>query len=87
LDFISGSIPDSTDRITISDLASFTAPIRHYGTSPGHPDFDSRWDLQPGPGILTTWINVNDIAAMTSGTTGYPPMFNGERAFGAPGPA
>jgi hypothetical protein len=40
-------------------------------------------DLVPG----TTFgqeINVQDLAAMTSGATGSPPMLEGVRAFGGP---
>jgi hypothetical protein len=44
-----------------------------------------RWDLSPGRGILSTWINLNDIIALTTlGITGYPPMFGGARAFNGP---
>jgi hypothetical protein len=87
-DFISGSIPISTDRITIGDLVSFIAPVRYFGTDTGTNPGDERWDLQPGPGLLLTDININDLAAMIAGTTGNPPMgpYAGTRAFGAAPP-
>jgi hypothetical protein len=87
-DFISGSIPVSTDKLTIADLVDFIAPVRHFGTSPPAAEYDRRWDLQPGSGVLPTWINVNDMAAMIAGATGNPPMgpYAGARAFGDPTP-
>jgi hypothetical protein len=83
-DFVSGSVPDSTDRINIGDLASFVAPDRHLGTSPGDALFDSRWDLSPGRGAVSDWISVLDLAALVAGQTAYPPMLDGVRAFGGP---
>jgi hypothetical protein len=41
-DFLSGQIPNSTNRITISDLTSFLAPVRRLDTSPPDADFSSR---------------------------------------------
>ncbi|HSP54523.1 MAG TPA: thrombospondin type 3 repeat-containing protein, partial [Dehalococcoidia bacterium] len=38
-DFVSGGIPDSTDRVNITDLTSFLAPVRRLDTSPGNPNF------------------------------------------------
>jgi hypothetical protein len=39
-DFISGGIPESTDRVTLQDLTSFLAPVRRLDKSPGHADFN-----------------------------------------------
>jgi hypothetical protein len=85
-DFSSGGIPNSTDRLTITDLTSYTSLPRKFGTSPPDANFNARWDLTPGKGILASWINLNDILALTSmGPTGYPPMFGGSiRAFNGP---
>ena len=85
-DFVSGGIPNSTDKITITDLTSFIAPAasRHMGTSPGDPNFSSRWDVKPGRGAFSQWINVQDLTSLIAGPTGYPPMFNGAKAFGFP---
>ncbi len=84
LDFVSGGIPDSTNRVTITDLTSFLAPERRLGTSPGVAGFDSRWDLAPGKGLFTSWIAINDLTALLSGQTGNPPMLGGARAFNGP---
>jgi hypothetical protein len=84
-DFVSGGIPNSTDRITVTDLTSFLAPARRLDTSPGSPNFSQRWDLAPGKGLFAAFINVNDLTSLLAGPTGYPPMLGGARAFnGAP---
>ncbi len=38
----------------------------------------------PGPGIFATWININDLTALSAGATGFPPMFSGQKAYGGP---
>jgi hypothetical protein len=83
-DFVSGGIPISTDKITITDVTAFLAPTRRLNTSPGNANFNARWDLVPGRGLLADWINVNDLTALLAGTTGFPPMFSGARAFNGP---
>jgi hypothetical protein len=83
-DFVQGSIPESTNRVNLPDLVSFVAPVRYFGTDVGTNPGDVRWDLQPGSGVLLTDINVNDLVAMIAGSTGYPPMLGGVRAFGGP---
>jgi len=70
----------SADRINVSDLASYVAPTRYIGTSPGIPPFDKRWDVSPGT-TFSTWINVADLAVISQ--TAPIPMF-GVRAFGGP---
>lgn len=83
-DLVSGSIPNSTDRLTIGDLSSFVAPPpRKLGTAPGAAGFDRRWDLQPGSPLGGQWINVLDLSTLVSGSTGSPPMYGGSRAFGS----
>jgi hypothetical protein len=79
-DFASGGLPNSTDKITLTDITSFTALPRKLGTSPSTQNFIRRWDVVPGPGLFGTYINLNDLTALINGTTGSPPMF-GERAF------
>ncbi len=83
-DFVSGGVPDSTDKITIADLTSFLAPARRLDTSPGSANFNSRWDLVPGPGLFPQWINISDLTALIAGPTGLPPMFGGAKAFNGP---
>jgi hypothetical protein len=76
--------PDSANRITLTDLTSFLAPLRRFNTSPGDGGYDVRWDLVPGPGLFMEEINLNDLTALLAGPTGYPPMLGGVRAFGGP---
>jgi hypothetical protein len=83
-DFVSASIPNSTDKVNILDLSSFIAPSRHLDTSPGNPNFNARWDLGPGRGVFSNMINVSDMSAMIAGSTGFPAMFGGAKAFGGP---
>jgi hypothetical protein len=83
-DFVSGGTPDSTDAVTITDLTSFLAPDRRLDTSPGPGAFSARWDLDPGAGLFTHWINISDLTALMAGPTGYPPMLSAARAFNGP---
>jgi hypothetical protein len=83
-DFVSGGIPNSTNRVTITDATSFIAPVRRLNTSPGNPPdpgYDVRWDLQPGPGVFAKHINIADL---TADLIVAPPMFNGDRAISGP---
>jgi hypothetical protein len=86
-DFVSGGIPDSTDKINVLDLTSFIAPpaTRKLDTAPGQANFNSRWDLNPGRGVFNNMINVTDLTALIAGTSGFPPMFGGStKAFNGP---
>jgi len=82
-DFVSGGIFNSTDRVNVADLNSFLAP-RRLDTSPGNPNFSARWDLVPGSGVFTDWINIQDLNALLGGSSGFPPMLGGAKAFGGP---
>jgi hypothetical protein len=62
-------------------VLSFIGPVRHFGTNEGDPAYDARWDLSPSP-ALGSAINILDLTSLIAGPTGYPQMFNGERAFG-----
>ncbi len=84
---LSGHIPlsFSNNKINVSDLASFVAPIHYLGTNVGTNPGDVRWDLRPGTGgPLPVSINVIDLADLIAGTTGSPPMLGGVRAFLGP---
>ncbi|HET9477224.1 MAG TPA: hypothetical protein VFP63_07030 [Dehalococcoidia bacterium] len=83
-DFVSGGIPNSTDKITVQDLTSFLAPVRRLDTSPGNPNFNSRWDINPGRGIFANMIVVSDLTALIAGSSGFPAMFSGAKAFNGP---
>lgn len=54
----------SANKVDISDLASSLAPVRHYGASPEDLAFSPPWDLAPGRGLFTTWINISDLTRM-----------------------
>jgi len=73
--------PDGSNAFNLQDLASFIAPVRRLGSSVGDANFSRRWDLVPGS-TAGKAINVEDIAALLAGATGYPPMLGGQRAFG-----
>jgi len=75
---VTGSVPSSTDRISVQDLTSYLAPERRINTSPGDPPFNIRWDISPGTGPFSKQINVQDI---TSLIVVAPDMFGGARAF------
>jgi hypothetical protein len=80
---IAGAGSFSSNKVNVQDLSSFLTPAkymhRQIGTYPG----DVRFDLVPG----TTFgqdINIQDLAAMTTGPSAFPPMLGGTRAFGGP---
>ena len=81
LEFDSGTPPDSANKINIRDLSTFILPVRRMGTSVGDGDFDVRWDLDPGPGVFGTDINIADLQKMVFS---FPPMLGGAKAFGGP---
>jgi hypothetical protein len=83
-DLASGGVPNSTNRVTITDLTSFLAPVLRLNTSPGDEGFSSRWDLRPRSGQFVIWIAINDLTTLLSGSSGSPPMFGGARAFNGP---
>ncbi|MGH8246546.1 MAG: hypothetical protein ACREUU_08940, partial [Gammaproteobacteria bacterium] len=69
----------SANKINIVDLTSFLVPVRRFGTSPGDPDFDRRWDVLPGAGIFSDHINVQDLGNVA---LLRPSMLAYARAFG-----
>ena len=71
----------SVNKLDIQDLTSFLAPVRIINSSPGDAAFNARYDLVPGRGVFAKFININDMTAQLVGTTGFPPMFNGQRAY------
>jgi hypothetical protein len=78
-DLVAGG--QTSNTLNIQDIASFVTPERRLGKSPGQQGFSARWDLVPGTTVGGPHINITDIAAMVAGITGYPPMFDGQRAF------
>ena len=84
-DFTSGGTPNSTDKVTITDITSFLAPAHRLNTSPGDTNFNSRWDLVPGKNGFPTFIALNDLTALIAGGTGFPAMFGGStKAYNGP---
>jgi hypothetical protein len=83
-DFVSGGVPLSTNRVTITDLSSYIAPVRRLNTSPPQAAFNARWDLAPGKGLFADWIAINDLTTLLAGDSGFPPMLGGVRAFNGP---
>jgi hypothetical protein len=82
-DLRSGPDSFSLHKINVQDISTFVTPVRHINTNPGDPGYNVRWDLVPG----TTFgkrINVQDMATITAGSTSFPIMFGGVRAFGGP---
>ena len=73
--------PLSANKITLQDLASFVAPVRHLNTNLGDGNFSARWDLVPGKGTFPNTINLQDMAAIVILA---PPMLNGARALNGP---
>jgi hypothetical protein len=73
----------SANKINIQDLSAFTNPIRYLGQNVGTDPNDVRFDLVPGS-TVGTHINIVDLAAITSGASGFPPMLGGAKAFGGP---
>jgi bacillolysin len=73
----------SLNKVNIQDIASFTNPVRYMNQDTGTNPADVRFDLVPGSSFGSD-INVADLAAITSGPTGFPPMLAGARAFNGP---
>ncbi len=71
----------SADRVDMSDIGSFLAPVRRVNTSPGDAGYDVRWDLVPGAGIFDHVVNLQDIISLV---TLKPAMFGGASAFNGP---
>ena len=83
IDLTTGGVPTSTNKITITDITAFQAPVNRMNTSPGHPNYSVRFDLIPGKGLFAQDINVQDQTAVYSGTTGSPPMTGYTKAYGS----
>jgi hypothetical protein len=76
------STGSSINELDIFDITAYLGPTRRLDTSPPNPSYNTRLDLLPGRGALAQWINIQDVTTLLSGTTGNPPMFNNQRAFG-----
>jgi hypothetical protein len=73
----------SLNKVNINDLAAFINPLRYLNQDVGTDPMDVRFDLVPGSTVGAD-INITDLAAITSGTTGFPPMLGGAKALNGP---
>jgi len=74
----------SGDKITLTDISTYTATPKRFNTKPGDANFLPRYDVNPGtttPGATQNWIVLTDLSNISSLT---PAMFNGVKAFGGP---
>lgn len=79
--FANAGSPSAND-IDIQDIVSFTTPIRRLDTVPTSPNYDVRWDVEPGPGgPFVNHINIADLTKVSNATV---PMFGGIRGFNGP---
>jgi YVTN family beta-propeller protein len=69
----------SVNKVTLSDIGSFHAPVGHFNTSVGTYPADERWDLIPN-GL----IELQDIGAIHAGATAMPAMLGGALIFNGP---
>jgi hypothetical protein len=75
----------SLNKLDVQDVTSFLAPVRRLNSSPPSLSYNARWDLSPGATPpLSNYINAVDITTLIASSTGYPPMFSGQRAFKRP---
>ncbi len=79
-DFIQGGF--QPNALNVQDLATYIVPVRRLNTSSGDPGYDVRWDLVPGT-VFGETINLQDMAALVAGASGFPPMLFGARAYNA----
>jgi hypothetical protein len=73
----------SFNKVNIQDVAAYISPIRYLNQDTGTDPGDVRFDLVPSS-TFGTDINVADLAAITSGVSGFPAMLGGARAFNGP---
>ena len=73
----------SLNKVNLQDVSSFTNPVRYLNTDPAPNTAPLRFDLAPGSSFGFR-INVADMATLTAGSTAFPPMLNGARAFNGP---
>jgi hypothetical protein len=73
----------SLNKININDLAAFINPLRYLNQDVGTDPMDVRFDLVPGSTVGAD-INITDLAALTSGASGFPPMLGGAKALNGP---
>jgi hypothetical protein len=69
------------NHLDVFDVTSFLAPERRLDTNLGAVKDNKRWDLVPGTGPFTTDLNIQDLTALFSGSSGFPPMFNSALAY------
>jgi hypothetical protein len=73
----------SLNKLNVQDLSAYTAPLHYLSNDVGTFPSDVRFDIVPGSSFGAD-INVADLAALTSGSSGFPPMLGGARALNGP---
>jgi hypothetical protein len=71
----------SANKVNVTDLGSFIAPVRRFNTDVGAFPGNQRWDLKPGSGIFPADINIEDLGVLLTAKTGFPPMLEGGRGY------
>jgi hypothetical protein len=66
------------DKVNVSDLGTFSAQGKN-NKAPNEVGFDRRWDIRPGSTFPPDWVNVADLAAVSTNT---PVPWTGVKAFG-----
>jgi hypothetical protein len=69
----------SGNRINVSDIATYTTPVRRLDANAGDANYNARWDIVPGKSGLTKDINIVDLNSVSIVA---PAMNEGVRAFG-----
>jgi hypothetical protein len=69
----------SENKVTLSDIGSFFAPVVYFNTSVGTNPGDQRWDLIPNG-----MVQLQDVGSLLAGATAAPPMLGGVAAFNGP---
>jgi hypothetical protein len=75
----------SANKLDIQDITSYIGPVRRIDKNPNQAGYGMRWDLFPGKGAFSAFINIQDITTLLNGpgaSPAYPPMLGGLRAFG-----
>jgi hypothetical protein len=73
--------PFTADKVNVSDMGSFVAPVRYINTDVGTHPGDVRWDISAGSGPSSSDINIQDLGVLV---VVRPPFFGGVRALNGP---
>ncbi len=67
---LAGTAGAGANKINLQDVTSYTTPVatRKFGTNPGDPNYNVRWDISPS----NPQLNLADITTLTAGGNGSP---------------